>query len=66
MQKTRIRKNRTDSLDVARVVEDFQRQEESSSHREGTFKIDKPFEEALNSLLKAKPKDKTATLAKKP
>jgi hypothetical protein len=31
---------------------------ESSSHRKGTFKIDSPFEKALDTILKAKPDPK--------
>ena len=44
-----------DRLDVAKVIEDFKKSEESSSHRNGTFKIEKPFEEALDTILKTKP-----------
>jgi hypothetical protein len=57
---------RGEPLNVRKVLEEFQEAESKKSHRRGTFKIDKPFEEALDSLLKAKPKDKTAILAKKP
>ncbi len=46
-------------LDVAKVMEDFQKSEDSSSHRYGTFKIDKPFEEALDTVLRARPKPAT-------
>jgi hypothetical protein len=45
-------------------MEDFQKAEESSSHRNGTFKIDKPFEEALDTILKAKSYPKQAKLRK--
>ncbi|MGB7592039.1 MAG: hypothetical protein WBO19_12450 [Terriglobia bacterium] len=51
-------------LDVARVMEDFQKSEESSSHRNGTFKIDVPFEEALKTIVKAKPEPKKPTSRK--
>jgi hypothetical protein len=51
-------KKTTDRLDVAKVMEDFQKAEESSSGRNGTFKIDKPFDEALDTILKAKPEPK--------
>jgi hypothetical protein len=36
-------------------MQEFQKAEGSPSHRKGTFKIDKPFEEALDIVLKAKP-----------
>lgn len=42
-------------LNVRKVVKDFQREEAVSSHRKGTFKIDKPFDEGLKAILKAKP-----------
>ena len=41
-------------LDVVKVMEDFQKSEDSSPRRNGTFKIDAPFEKALDSILKAK------------
>jgi hypothetical protein len=44
-----------DRLDVAKVMEDFQKSEKASSRRNGTFKIDRPFEDALNVIVKAKP-----------
>jgi hypothetical protein len=46
-------------LNVAKVLEDFRKAEESTAHRKGTFKIDKPFDEALDIILKAKPDKKT-------
>ena len=48
-------KKTDDRLDVAKVMEDFQREEESPSHRKGAFKIERPFDEALDTILKAKP-----------
>lgn len=43
---------RTDNhLEVANVMEGFQKSEESSSHRNGTFKIEKPFDEAIDTIL---------------
>ena len=42
-------------LNIGKVLTDFQKAEESSSHRKGTFKIDAPFEQALKTILKAKP-----------
>ena len=40
-------------LDVEKIMEDFQKAEEaSSSHRNGTFKIGKPFDEALDTILR--------------
>jgi hypothetical protein len=47
-----------DRLNITKVLEDFQTAEESTAHRKGTFKIDKPFEEALGTILKAKPESK--------
>jgi hypothetical protein len=41
-------------LDVRRVLEEFQKAEELPPHRNGTFKIDAPFEDALKTILKAK------------
>ena len=49
----RMSKKSNDRLDVAKVMEDFQKAEESSSHRNGTFKIEKPIDEALDTILKA-------------
>ncbi len=42
-------------LNVQKVLADFQKVEESSSHRKGTFKITAPFEEALETILRVKP-----------
>lgn len=46
---------KSNRLDVEKILEDFDKEEKSKSHRKGTFKIDKPFEEALDTILKAKP-----------
>jgi hypothetical protein len=50
-----MRKKTDDRLNVAKVIEDFQKAEASSPHRNGTFKIDAPFEKALDTILMAKP-----------
>ena len=50
-----------DRLNVAKVVEDFQKAEQSPGHRNGTFKIDAPFERALDTILKSKPEVKART-----
>jgi hypothetical protein len=50
-----MRKKSDDRLDVSTVMEEFQKSEASSGHRKGTFKIDAPFEKALDTILKAKP-----------
>ena len=42
------------TLNVPKIVRELEHQEELSSHRKGTFKIDKPFDEALEAILKAK------------
>ena len=47
-----------EGLDVDKVIQEFQKAEESSSGRNGTFKIDAPFEKALDTILKAKPEPK--------
>ena len=39
---------------VGKVMEDFQKAEESPFDRSGTFKIEKPFDEALDTILKIK------------
>ena len=45
---------RTDNrLDIPKVLEEFEREEESSPHRKDAFKIDKPFDEALDTILKS-------------
>jgi hypothetical protein len=41
-------------LNVEKILKDFQKSEESNGHRRGTFKIGKPFDEALNTILKAR------------
>jgi hypothetical protein len=54
-----MKKGSNKNLDVDKVIKDFEEQESSSStHRNGTFKIDKPFDEALNTILKAEPEPK--------
>jgi len=53
-----MKRKTDDRLNVAKVMEEFQKAEESSSHRNGTFKIDAPFEKALDTILKAKPVSK--------
>lgn len=44
-----------DKLNIEKVVADFQKSEDLSSHRRGTFKIDAPFEKALDTILKSRP-----------
>lgn len=51
----KTKRSKTD-LDVGKVLEEFQKAEESSSGPNGTFKINAPFEKALDTILKAKPK----------
>ena len=49
-------------LNVEKIIEEFEKSEQTSGHRNGTFKIEKPFDEALDTILKVKPglgKDKT-------
>jgi hypothetical protein len=42
-------------LDVRKVLEEFQKAEESPAHHIGTFKNDAPFEKALDTIIEAKP-----------
>jgi hypothetical protein len=53
-----------DRLNIERVIEEFQKAEDSSPHRKGTFKIEKPFEEALDTILKVKPESKAKEMPK--
>ena len=55
---TTLSGHRKSDLNVAKILEDFRKTEESSSGRNGTFKIDAPFEKALDTILKAKPEKK--------
>ena len=42
------------TLDVKKVIEQFQKAEASTAHRKGTFKISLPFEDALKKIVKTK------------
>jgi len=53
-----MRRKTNDRLNVVKVMDDFQKAEDDSSHRKGTFKIDAPFEKALDTMLKSKPAPK--------
>lgn len=44
----------TNHLDVNRVIKEFDKSEHSETHRRGTFKIEAPFDKALNTVLKSK------------
>jgi hypothetical protein len=46
------------TLNVAKVLEDFQKAENSSIHRKDAFKIEGRFEDALKKISKAKPHPK--------
>jgi hypothetical protein len=49
-------KQRNGALNVGAVLEEFEKVEKSSStRRNGTFKINAPFEKALDTILKVKP-----------
>ncbi len=54
----RPRNRAVGTLDVNKVMEQFQKAEDSKAHRKGTFEINAPFENALNRILKAKPEAK--------
>lgn len=43
------------SLDIKEIVSQFDSNESLPSHRKGTFKIDVPFERALEKIVKATP-----------
>lgn len=45
-------------LDVDKVLREFENDEKSNARRNGTFKIDAPFEKGLNTILKGKPEVK--------
>jgi hypothetical protein len=45
-------------VDVHKISDEFDEAERSSVHRNGIFKIDAPFEKALDTILKAKPGEK--------
>jgi hypothetical protein len=49
---------RRNKLDVQKVLSEFRDAELRPSSRKGTFKIDTPFEEAVKSIVKAKPEPK--------
>ena len=59
-RKNRPSDNVSDTINVARILEEFEKSEKSPSHRKGTFKIAKPFDEALQTILKAKPEPQKA------
>jgi len=46
-------------IDIAKLMDDFQQAEKSSAHgRSGSFKIDVPLEQAVDTILKVKPEPK--------
>ncbi len=51
-------KKRRGSLNVERIMNEFNESEKSPAHRKGTFKIEAPFDQALNTILKSKPEPK--------
>jgi hypothetical protein len=54
-----VKKTETvNTLDVKKVLEEFQKVEESQPRRKGTFKINIQFEKAIDAILKAKPTKK--------
>jgi hypothetical protein len=62
MSKTGIR---NEPLNVQKVLQEFEEAEREKTHRKGTFRIDRPFEEALDTLLRPRPKTRTAAALKK-
>lgn len=49
---------KSNTISVEKVLAEFHKAENSTAHRKGTFKIDAPFDDALNKILKAKPEPK--------
>lgn len=41
-------------LNIQKVLTDFEKAEKSTAHRKGSFKIEGPFEKALETILKPK------------
>jgi hypothetical protein len=50
-----VKRKSNNTLDLGRVMKDFQEAEVSSSRHKGSFEIDKPSGEALDAVLRAKP-----------
>ena len=48
-------KHKDTTLNVAKVMEDFQRAEQSPTHRKDAFKIYGSFDDALKKIAKPKP-----------
>ena len=51
-----LKQKRNEDLNIEKVMDDFEKVEKLPLHRKGTFKIDKPFEQALETIIKADPK----------
>jgi hypothetical protein len=47
------------AFDVGKVLQEFEKAEESTAHCKGTFEVDAPPEKALDIVLKGKPEAKT-------
>lgn len=54
-KKLRSQRRADDCLNIAKVMEEFQKAEDSPGHRHGTFKIDKQFDGTLDPILKSNP-----------
>ena len=54
-----MRQRRNPKLSIEKVLAEFQKSEQSTAHRKGTFKIDMPFEDALKVVARAKPEPKS-------
>lgn len=44
-----------EALDIRKLMSQFHKSAESQSHRKGSFKIEAPFERALDTILKVNP-----------
>lgn len=53
-------KPKIEDLNIEKILTEFQEVENTRGHRKGTFKIDKSFNEALDTILKAKPESKAS------
>lgn len=55
-EKIRISLPKKEALDIAKVIEEFNKAEASKVHRQDAFKIHGDFEDAVRKIAKAKPK----------
>jgi hypothetical protein len=46
-------KTQKTKLDTDKIMREFQQVENSEAHRRGTFKVEAPFEKAVDTILKS-------------